>query len=299
MTAPPDASWCGDCSRWSTPERPSDDPAHDAWITVAFTYQGLKALGVPQDSLDSFAPEFRQGMAARAAELGDVGESSPVNWEKPLGTPDVHVALAALSPDAARLGAVADKVRRAHQELPGIELIWHQDCYQLPTGRTSFGFKDGIGQPAVEGSGVPASNPKEKPLKAGEIILGYPDETGELPPMPTPGGPRPERHVRRLSQAAHEGGGVPAVPARESRKPRGARRSWAPRWSGAGRAALRSRSPPSRTIPGSAPTTTATTTSITPTICAASSVRPARTRDARTRGTRSTTRAASTYASTA
>ena len=57
--------------------RPASDPAHGAWITVAFTYQGLKALGVPQDSLDSFAPEFRQGMAARAAELGDVGESSP------------------------------------------------------------------------------------------------------------------------------------------------------------------------------------------------------------------------------
>ncbi len=166
--------------------RPSTDPARGAWITAAFTYQGLKALGVPQDSLDSFAPEFREGMAARAAELGDLGESSPLNWEKPLGTPDVHLALAALSPDEARLQTVVEKVRRAQQELPGIELIWRQDCYQFPTGRTSFGFKDGIGQPAVEGSGRLPSNPKEKPLKAGEIILGYPDETGELSPMPTP-----------------------------------------------------------------------------------------------------------------
>src|SRR6266480_951001 len=74
----------------------------------------------------------------------------------------------------------------AHQELTGVELIWRQDCYQLPTGRTSFGFKDGIGQPSVEGSGLPPSNPKEKPLKAGAIVLGYPDETGELPPMPSP-----------------------------------------------------------------------------------------------------------------
>jgi Dyp-type peroxidase family len=166
--------------------RPSSDPAHDAWITVAFTYQGLEALGVPQESLDSFAPEFRQGMAARAAELGDIGESSPDNWEQPLGTGDVHVAIAAISPDAARLEAVLDRARRAHQELPGVELIWRQDCYQLPTGRTSFGFKDGIGQPAIEGSGIPPTNPKERPLKAGEIILGYPDETGELPPMPSP-----------------------------------------------------------------------------------------------------------------
>ena len=43
-------------------------------------------------------------------------------------------------------------------------MIWRQDCYQLQSGRTSFGFKDGIGQPAVEGSGRPPSNPKERPL---------------------------------------------------------------------------------------------------------------------------------------
>jgi Dyp-type peroxidase family len=166
--------------------QPALDPARDAWVTVAFTYQGLKALGVPKASLDSFAPEFQQGMAARAAELGDVGESSPDNWEKPLGTPDVHVALAALSPNAARLAAVVERARRAHEQLPGVEVIWRQDCYQLPTGRTSFGFKDGIGQPAVEGSGIPGSNPRERPVKAGEFLLGYPDETGSLPPMPTP-----------------------------------------------------------------------------------------------------------------
>src|ERR1700716_969944 len=53
------------------PRRPSPAPVRDAWVTVAFTYQGLKALGVPQDSLDSFAPEFREGMAARAPQLGD------------------------------------------------------------------------------------------------------------------------------------------------------------------------------------------------------------------------------------
>ena len=115
-----------------------------------------------------------------------MGESSPANWEEPLGSGDVHVAVAAISPTAERLHAVLERARRAHDDLPGVELIWRQDCYQLPTGRTSFGFKDGIGQPAVEGSGIAPSNPSDRPLKAGEIILGYPDETGELPPMPSP-----------------------------------------------------------------------------------------------------------------
>ncbi len=161
-------------------------PTHGAWVTVAFTYHGLEALGVPQESLDSFAPEFRQGMAARAEHLGDVGDSAPDHWEPPLGTSDVHVAVAVLAPDAAGLADAADRARRAHQDLAGVRLVWRQDCYQLPTGRTSFGFKDGIGQPAVEGSGRPSTCASEAPLKAGEIILGYPDETGELPSMPTP-----------------------------------------------------------------------------------------------------------------
>lgn len=160
--------------------------AGETSLTVAFTYHGLKALGVPQSSLDSFAPEFQQGMAARAEILGDTGESGPNHWEEPLGTADVHVAIAVLSSDEARLRAVAERARETHAELPGIELVWRQDCYQLATARTSFGFKDGIGQPAVEGSGRAPTNRRERPLKAGEIILGYPDETGALPPMPTP-----------------------------------------------------------------------------------------------------------------
>jgi Dyp-type peroxidase family len=55
-----------------------------------------------------------------------------------------------------------------------------------PTGREAFGFRDGIGQPAIEGAGVPGTNSKEPPLKAGEFILGYEDETGAVSPMPRP-----------------------------------------------------------------------------------------------------------------
>jgi Dyp-type peroxidase family len=160
--------------------------AGETSLTVAFTYHGLEALGVPQPSLDSFAPEFRQGMAARAETLGDTGESGPDHWEEPLGSDDVHVAIAVLCSGEEQLAEAAEKARRAQAELPGVELIWRQDCYQLATGRTSFGFKDGIGQPAVEGSGRAPTDSHEQPLKAGEIILGYPDETGSLPPMPIP-----------------------------------------------------------------------------------------------------------------
>src|SRR5882757_5707079 len=56
-------------------------PAGNTWVSVALSFQGLKALGVPQASLNSFAPQFQEGMAARAKNLGDTGESSPENWE--------------------------------------------------------------------------------------------------------------------------------------------------------------------------------------------------------------------------
>src|SRR5215475_8443660 len=162
------------------------DPAKQAWLALALSFQGLKALGVPEESLDSFPPEFQQGMAARAVELGDLGESAPEHWEQPLGSGDVHVVLAALAPDAPRFEAILARAREALSDLPGVALIWRQDVHSLPNEREPFGFKDGIGQPAIEGSGIAGSNPHEAPIKAGEFVLGYVDETGDLLPVPQP-----------------------------------------------------------------------------------------------------------------
>jgi Dyp-type peroxidase family len=133
---------------------------------------------VPRDSLDTFAWEFRQGMAARAKELGDTGESSPENWEKPFGTPDIHVVIVAVSPDTQRLEAALDRARKTYQEMRGITAIWRQNCHALPTEKEPFGFRDGISHPAIEGSGIPGTNPREQPFKAGEFVLGYRDELG-------------------------------------------------------------------------------------------------------------------------
>jgi Dyp-type peroxidase family len=163
-----------------TPAANPTSPLADTWVSVALTYQGLKALGVPQNSLDSFAWEFKQGMAARANELGDTGESSPENWERPFGTGDVHVVLVAVSPNDQQLEAALDKARNAYREMQGIEAIWRQDCHALPTETEPFGFRDGISHPAIEGSGIPGTNPKEQSLKAGEFILGYRDELGGI-----------------------------------------------------------------------------------------------------------------------
>jgi Dyp-type peroxidase family len=163
-----------------------ESPAGDTWVSVALTFQGLKALGVPQASLDSFSPEFQQGMAARAAILGDTGESSPEHWEKPLGSADVHVVVTALAPDTGRLEEALAQARQQHQKISGITAIWSQNCHALPNQREAFGYRDGISHPAVEGSVIPASNPHERPLKAGEFVLGYINEMGDVPVIPKP-----------------------------------------------------------------------------------------------------------------
>ena len=60
------------------------------WITLAFTFNGLRALGVSEESLASFPDAFREGMAARATILGDTGANHPDNWVGGLASQDLH-----------------------------------------------------------------------------------------------------------------------------------------------------------------------------------------------------------------
>jgi Dyp-type peroxidase family len=168
---------------------PADDwwlPSLPGWLGIAFTYQGLKALGVSQASLDTFPEEFRQGMAPRAAILNDVGENAPSHWEYPFGTADMHVALAIYSKDDASLQTVLERAQQCHHDLARISVVYRMRFSELPDGRNPFGFKDGLHNPHVEGSGStlhPGSGP---PIKAGEFIMGYPDELGVTAARPEP-----------------------------------------------------------------------------------------------------------------
>jgi len=168
---------------------PADEwwkPILPGWLGIAFTYQGLKALGLPSASLDSFPQEFREGMAARAPILNDVGNNAPANWEYPFGTADMHVAMAIYSKDDQSLETVLERARQSHRDLPKISVVYRMKFSELPEGRNPFGFKDGLHNPHVEGSGAPVHPGFGSPIKAGEFVMGYPDESGETATSPEP-----------------------------------------------------------------------------------------------------------------
>jgi deferrochelatase/peroxidase EfeB len=106
--------------------------------------------------------------------------------EHPFGTPDVHVALALYAKDDESLQKVLELARMAHHDLWQISVVYRMQFGELPEGRNPFGFKDGLHNPHVEGSGPAPHAGAEPSIKAGEFILGYPDESGDLAQVPIP-----------------------------------------------------------------------------------------------------------------
>ena len=157
-----------------------------AWLSVAISFAGLEALGVPQASLQSFPEAFREGMAARARQLRDEGVNDPKNWEPPFGKGQIHIGLNAFSDSEEKWRHVIAIAREQYEGLSGISVLAVQDFGAQPGDRNSLGYKDGIDQPPIEGSGVEPLPGQGRPLKAGEFILGYPGEAGVSVPTPEP-----------------------------------------------------------------------------------------------------------------
>ena len=152
--------------------------AREAWISVAITYTGLVALGVPEESLQSFPEAFRVGMAARAEALLDRGENDPKNWDQPFGSGWIHIAISIFSDSEEKWRHSMEVARRQYHGVSGVTVLHTQDFGAQPGDLNPLGYKDSIGQPAIEGSGVDPLPGQGRPIKAGEFILGYPGEAG-------------------------------------------------------------------------------------------------------------------------
>src|SRR5262245_42595707 len=161
--------------------------AANAWLDVGISYAGLEALGLPQESLQSFPEAFRVGMAARARQLGDGGVNDPKNWDKPYGTGQVHIGVSAFTDSEDKRRRVLAIARAQYEGFSGVSVLAVQDFGAQPGDLNPLGYKDGIDQPPIEGSGVEPLPGQGRAIKAGEFILGYPGEAGVPLPMPQPG----------------------------------------------------------------------------------------------------------------
>ena len=151
------------------------------WVTVAFTWNGLRGLGVDEASLATFPEEFRQGMAARAEVLGDTGANHPNHWVDGLASPDLHGIVILFARDVAE----RDRCVREHQQyaarFPAVQALSTLDLEATPPleyAHDHFGYRDRLSQPVIDGTGEVPTPGSGAPLKAGEFFLGYPDEAG-------------------------------------------------------------------------------------------------------------------------
>jgi deferrochelatase/peroxidase EfeB len=152
-------------------------------LNIAFTADGLVALGLPPNVLCTFPVEFQEGIAQeeRSHILGDTEESDPAAWELGgRGQPTIHavVIVHALSAECSTITCGAQRALLAGMadgvvELPGSM----QSGHRPEGGNEPFGFRDGIAQPAIagiSGEGIPT----------GEFILGYTNHFDLVPPTP-------------------------------------------------------------------------------------------------------------------
>src|SRR4051812_3622629 len=160
------------------------------WVTIAFTSNGLCALGVDEDALATFPEEFRQGMAARADILGATGTNHPDNWRGGMGSDDLHAVIILFACDdkeRERCRVEHEKYLTQHE---GVEVLSTLDLGAIPSKRSGahehFGYRDRLSVPAIEGMGDEPTPGSGKRIKAGEFFLGYPDEEGEGPALPRP-----------------------------------------------------------------------------------------------------------------
>jgi Dyp-type peroxidase family len=185
-----------------------------AATNVAFTFSGLRRLGVPESSLATFPTAFKEGMASRAGSvLGDAGENAPAHWERPfrrrhddavtageedcgdggvIPEKEIHVLVALYAEDGERLRIHSQDVRQ-RMATGGVDVLRCHHGARLPGDREHFGFVDGVSQPEVEGISRPRRGQgrrrrtaRNRPIATGEFLLGHPNEDGLLPDAPAP-----------------------------------------------------------------------------------------------------------------
>jgi deferrochelatase/peroxidase EfeB len=159
------------------------------WVSLAFSFNGLRKLGLDEAALESFPEPFRQGMAARATMLGDTGINHPDNWEDQITSEDLHAVVILFARNKEERERCIKKHDEYLKETPGVEILSSLLIEAIPPYdyiHEHFGYRDRITTPVIEGMGIEPAPGSSAPSKPGEFFLGYPDETGLMQLQPQP-----------------------------------------------------------------------------------------------------------------
>lgn len=162
----------------------------DTALQIAFSPNGLTALGLPDEVIKQFSDEFVSGMNSdenRSRRLGDVGSNAPSHWRWGNHDSDqIHIVLLLY----AKEGSIEDFVIHVQDETFKRAFAV---AHVLPTDTLSpiepFGFIDGISQPEIDWQQNQRTDNHARSrysnlLAPGEVVLGYPNEYGQLTRRP-------------------------------------------------------------------------------------------------------------------
>ena len=153
-------------------------------LNIAFTSPGLSKLGMVKENVQTFNPEFVAGMVTdhRRRILGDIDSNAPERWNWGGPTNDtVHIMLMVFGANKNVCLDYYERLTKVYTA-KGIKELIPLDGQTLPKNREHFGFRDGISQPVIKGSGRIA--PENDMINAGEFILGYKNEYNVYPDSP-------------------------------------------------------------------------------------------------------------------
>ena len=195
---------CRPTGAWP-PERPQ------VQLSIGFSRRGLAALNVPPHVLSCFAlktPAFTAGAALRSSrQLGTSGRSAPPHWDEAFHHMKLDAVLSLHGEADDTLDRLVDEIEKAarHHDvvvrrLPATrrldnpagaaEAAYNANDADRREEWTHFGFRDGLARVGIRGL-----DPKEEiggvqavfHSRAGEFVLGHPQDSGANPYIAGPG----------------------------------------------------------------------------------------------------------------